>query len=301
MPIFLTKLNYLLRETWVGIVRGGWMNWAAISTVAVLLFLFGISLQVSWQIEHLLSQFGNQLELSVYLETGVDALTLQPVVAAFPEVAAVQTVTKEQAWQTLVQDLGDAQLQDALAHLGGNPLVDELHVKAMDASLVSQLAHKLQDLAGVENVQYVAEVVQRMAQLHTGLTWLSVGMTGLLTLGAIAIIMTTIRLIAIARKPELEIMHLVGATPSWIYFPFVFQGLGCGLAGAWVAWLLLQVLQRFMAQILGHQSDLLQLFTSSAPPSLQSVLALPMILLGFGASIGVVGSLLAVRRITQLP
>jgi cell division transport system permease protein len=277
------------------------MNWAAISTVAVLLFLFGLSLQVSWQIEHLLNQFGNQLEVSVYLETGVDAQTLQPVVAAFPEVAQVQTVTKEQAWQTLMQDLGDAQLQNALDQLGGNPLVDELHVKAMDAAMVSPLAHKLQDLTGVENVQYVAEVVQHLAHLHTGLTWLSVGMIALLTLGAIAIIMTTIRLIAIARQPELEIMHLVGATPSWIYFPFVFQGLMCGLVGGWLAWLLLQVLQRFMVQILGPQSDLLHLLTSSTMPSLGSVIVLPMILLGFGASIGVAGSLLAVRRITTLP
>ena len=65
---FLTKLDYLLKETFLGLQRGGWMNWAAVSTVAVLLFLFGISLQTSWQVEKLLNQFGSQLEVSVYLE-----------------------------------------------------------------------------------------------------------------------------------------------------------------------------------------------------------------------------------------
>ncbi|XPM55916.1 MAG: hypothetical protein EDM05_051395 [Leptolyngbya sp. IPPAS B-1204] len=45
----LTKSDYLLRETLIGLKRGGWMNWAAVSTVTVLLFLFGISLQASWQ------------------------------------------------------------------------------------------------------------------------------------------------------------------------------------------------------------------------------------------------------------
>ncbi|MFN5261444.1 MAG: ABC transporter permease, partial [Pseudanabaena sp.] len=51
---FFTKIDYLLRETFLGLRRGGWMNWAAISTVAVLLFLFGASLQISWQLENVL-------------------------------------------------------------------------------------------------------------------------------------------------------------------------------------------------------------------------------------------------------
>jgi cell division transport system permease protein len=48
---FITKLDYLLRETFLGLRRGGWMNWAAVSTVTVLLFLFGMGLQVSWKLE----------------------------------------------------------------------------------------------------------------------------------------------------------------------------------------------------------------------------------------------------------
>ena len=67
----LTKLDYLLKETWLGLQRGSWMNWAAISTVTVLLFLFGMSLQTSWQLETLLNQFGSQLEVSVYLKPNV--------------------------------------------------------------------------------------------------------------------------------------------------------------------------------------------------------------------------------------
>ena len=61
---FLTKLDYLGRETLLGLRRGGWMNWAAISTVTVLLFLFDLVLQASWQLEGLLNQVGSQLEVS---------------------------------------------------------------------------------------------------------------------------------------------------------------------------------------------------------------------------------------------
>jgi cell division transport system permease protein len=89
-----TQFNYLIQETWLGIRRGGWMNWAAISTVAVLLFLLGTSLQASWQISHFINQFGNQVEISAYLDTGVDAITLKPVIARLGDVASVEAISK---------------------------------------------------------------------------------------------------------------------------------------------------------------------------------------------------------------
>jgi cell division protein FtsX len=51
-----------------GFTARGWMNWAAVSTVTVLLFLFGMSLQASWKLEGLLNQFGSPVEVSVYLD-----------------------------------------------------------------------------------------------------------------------------------------------------------------------------------------------------------------------------------------
>ena len=178
----LTKLDYLLRETWLGFRRGGWMNWAAISTVTVLLFLMGSSLQASWQVERLVNQFGNQLEVSVYLETGVDSQTLKPVVQNFPEVASVQAITKEEAWKSLLKELGEANLEDSLKNLGGNPLVDEMRVKAVNSQSVDQLAKKLRKIKGIGSVQYISEAVQRIAQLNEGLRLTGFAITGFLAL-----------------------------------------------------------------------------------------------------------------------
>ncbi len=293
----LTKMDYLLRETWLGILRGGWMNWAAISTVTVLLFLMGTSLQASWQMGHMLDQFGNQLEVSVYLDTGVDALTLKPLVEGFPEVAAAQTTSKEVAWEKLMQEMGDTELKNAMQQLGGNPLVDELRVKARSAKVVPRLAEKLKKLSGVSNVQYVAEAVQRMAQLHQGIRVVGLSVTGFLTLSAVAVITTTIRLIAIARSDELEIMRLVGATRAWIYLPFVMQGLTFGGIGAWLAWLLIQLLQKSLMQLFADQPDLLQMLSVSPPSGITEQFVLPVVLIGFGSFLGVMGSLLAVRSV----
>lgn len=125
-----TRLRYLLQETGRGIQRGGWMNGAAVCTIALLLFLFGVSVRSSWQLEQLLGQFGNQVEVAVFLNTGVPASSLEPIVARFPEVAAVESVTKDQAWQELQGELDLPDLAAVSQQLNGNPLVDELRVRA---------------------------------------------------------------------------------------------------------------------------------------------------------------------------
>ncbi|OLP18169.1 cell division protein [Leptolyngbya sp. 'hensonii'] len=292
----LTKFDYLLQETLLGLRRGGWMNWAAISTVAVLLFLFGISLQTSWQIEGLLNRFGSQLEVSVYLETGVEGNGLRPIVGAIPEAAMVRVVSKEEAWANLVAELGISDLRAATQQLNGNPLVDELKVKARSSKELPVLAKKLQQLQGVDEVQYVDEAVQQITQLNRGLSRIGLLVTTMLTLTAIAVITTTIRLIVMARRREIEIAQLVGATLDWIYLPFIFQGILFGLTGATIAWLLIQMLQGFLSRLVVGQPDFIKFLVTGLPLDAMRMLLLPLILIGFGVSVGVLGSLLAVRR-----
>lgn len=272
------------------------MNWAAISTVTVLLFLFGISLQASWQLEGLLGQFGSQLEVSVYLNTGVEATTLEPIVGAMPEVIAVKAISKEEAWVALVKEMGISDLTGATQQLNGNPLVDELKVKVRTSEGVPTLAEQLRKLQGVEAVQYVDEAVKRIAQLNQGLNWISFTITSVLTLTAIAVITTTIRLIVMARRREIEIMQLVGATTAWIYLPFILQGITFGIAGAAIAWALIKAVQRFLGNLLAQQPDLIQFLADGVQLSPMKLLLLPFVLLSFGGLVGLMGSLLAVRR-----
>jgi cell division transport system permease protein len=293
---FLTKLDYLLRETLLGLRRGGWMNWAAVSTVTVLLFLFGISLQASWQLEGLLTQFGNQLEVSVYLETGVQASSLQPVVEQMPEVTLVTAISKEKAWEELVQELGISDIKGATAQLNGNPLVDELKVKAASSEQVPVLAQKLGAVQGVAEVQYVNEAVQRISQLNRGLKQVSLGVTTVLTLTATAVITTTIRLIVMARRREIEVMQLVGATTTWIYLPFILQGITFGIVGALISWGLITGIQQFLASLMAQQPDFIQFLANGMQLTPNRLILLPLTLLVLGSSVGLMGSLFAVRR-----
>jgi cell division transport system permease protein len=292
-----TKADYLLRETLLGLRRGGWMNWAAVSTVAVLLLLLGISLQASWQLEGLLNRFGSQLEVSAYLKTGVQSTDLVPMVREMPQVATVQPISKEQAWANLTRELGLSDIRGLTQQLDGNPLVDELRVKAKSSGQVPPLVEQLRQLPGVEAVQYVNEVVQRVAQLHRGLGWVSLTMISLLTLTAIAVITTTIRLIVLARRREIEVMQLVGATQRWIYFPFLLQGVTFGVCGAAIAWSLLALLQHLLNRLLAQQPEFVQFLAHGLQLTPWQTTGLGAILLSVGSFIGVLGSLFAVRKI----
>ncbi|MEJ1932680.1 ABC transporter permease [Nostoc sp. NIES-2111] len=296
---FLTKLDYLLKETFLGLLRGGWMNWAAVSTVTVLLFLFGLSLQTSWQVEKLLNQFGSQLEVSVYLESGISAPILEPFVAQVPDVVGMQVITKEQAWTKLVKELGISDIEGATQQLGENPLVDEIKVKARNSQAVPVLATQLAKLQGVKTVQYVDEAVKRIAQLHRGLNWITLTITIILTLTAIAVTTTTIRLIVLARRREIEIMQLVGATTAWIYLPFILQGVTFGLLGGAIAWSFISLIQQFIGKLLINQPEFIQFITNGLQLTSPQILLLPLILLGFGATVGLMGSLFAVRRFAR--
>ncbi|NJR57212.1 MAG: ABC transporter permease [Acaryochloris sp. CRU_2_0] len=296
LKIWRTKLGYLGQETWRGLRRGGWMNWAAISTVTVLLFLFGISLQTSWQVSGLLNQLGSQLEVSVYLEPGLSGQVMRPTVLQFPEVASVEVIEKDEAWKSLLQDLGQTDIEGATEGLGQNPLVDELKVNARSAAQVPQLAQKLARVRGVDGVEYLDEALKNLIEINRGFSRLSIVVIGLLTLTAIAVITTTIRLIVISRHQEIEVMQLVGATKMWIYLPFILQGVTFGIIGAAISWGFLSGIRQFIYRLLTDQPNFLKVVSDGLRLSNSQLILLPLILLGFGSLVGLVGSLFAVRR-----
>lgn len=274
------------------------MNWAAASTMTVLLFLFGVSLQASWQAEGLLNQFGSQLVISTYLESGVDASSLTGQVRRLPGVVDVESVSKEQAWAQLTDDLGLSNVSNASAQLRGNPLVDELKVKVRDAQQVPELAQKLKNLNGVNDVLFVSEVIQQLRDLNKGLRWVSLAVVGLLSMTAVAVVTTTIRLIAIARRQEIEVMQLVGATRNWIYLPFLLQGMMFGLVGAGGAWGLLMTAQKVLQGFSGSsQPAFIEFLVNGLRLTPQQWVLLPIAIATLGVGIGLMGSILAVKKV----
>ncbi|MGA1356751.1 MAG: cell division protein FtsX [Prochlorothrix sp.] len=150
LPIVAMKnrLTYILQETGRSLQRGGWMNGAAVSTITVLLLLLGLSLQVGWQLDRLVGQFGNQLEINLFLSPGVAGESLLSYVQPLAGVESVTVITQDQAWERLRTELDLPDLAMIEAQFQGNPLVDELRVKAKSPEVVPDLVPQLAALGG---------------------------------------------------------------------------------------------------------------------------------------------------------
>jgi cell division transport system permease protein len=196
----------------------------------------------------------------------------------------------------LLKDLGKTDLSQATQQLGGNPLVDEFKVRAVSSDRVPDVAKRISELKGVNEVWYTNEVVERIGQLRSALSNVSLAIVVVFTIIAIAVITTTIRLIVLARRREIEVMQLVGATAAWIYFPFVLQGVFFGITGAATAYGMLLLSTNLLGGAIVNQPDLIKSLTLGLTTDLRIQFLLPLVLMLFGSFIGVIGSLLAVRR-----
>ena len=291
---FFNKILYLLQETVLGLQRGGWLNWAAVSTLTVLLFLVGISLQLSWGLDSTVASLGTQVEISAYLTPEAQGSELGEQVRQFPHVANVEVIGRDQAWRELLVDMGIQDPQSVSEQLGDNPLVDALRIQAESTDTIGPLADQVRTLTGVDDVYYGDQVIRQLGEVRDTIRLGSLTITGVLTLTTVAVITTTIRLIVMARRREIEVMRLVGATSAWIYLPFILQGSLFGLIGAAGAWGMVagseQILQDLLSQVIA-----LPFLQITSADGLEHWL-LPAILLGMGLFLGTTSSLIAVRK-----
>jgi cell division transport system permease protein len=177
------------------------------------------------------------------------------------------------------------------ALLTENPLPDKFRLKVRDPDDVPSVAANMRRLSGIDNVVYGQKIVQRLLQL--GAVLRRIGIAVIVVFFAVAgiIISNTIRLTVFARRREIAIMQLVGATNTYIRLPFICEGLLDGLIGAIVAVALLAIARATLWPRLLEALPWAQLAAAPLDPRL---LAAELILVG--AAIGILASWISVGR-----
>jgi len=284
-------LEFFIREVAINLRRNPLMNLAAISTVALALFVLGSGFLVRANIEALAEREARRVEIRAFLEPGLktDRIeTLRNQIAALPGVAGVTFVSSDEALARLQEQLQAGDLLDELK--GENRLPASFDVKTKTLSEVEPTAAQIESLAGVAKVQCGQRIVRRLQQvvrvLHLG------GLGGLILLGlaTMGIINNAIRLAIFARRREIRIMQLVGATDWFIRVPFLLEGVVQGLVGALLAAVPLISGYRYLASKLPPIPGLSLIDES------RWLLVFALALLGLGMLLGLGGSLLSIRR-----
>lgn len=289
--------GYALSAATSSIRKNGPMSAASISTVAVSLLVLAIFLLLAVNLEHMATTLESQVEIRAYLASDWDRakkVDLEARIGAIAGVREVTFVTREEALERLKQQFGPQQgLLEAVEEM--NPLRDAFEVRVSQTDLVGPAAEEIGQLPGVEDVTYKQEIVERLFQLTRALRLAGLVLVLCLAAGTLFIISNTIRLTIFARRREVGIMKLVGATDSLIRWPFVLEGMILGLLGAALA-----TLAAWLAYIRLVRAISLALPFLPVLPGQPLLRELAVLLLTLGAIIGAAGSALSLRRFLRV-
>jgi cell division transport system permease protein len=229
------RVRFFLGEVSANFTRNAAMQFTAIGTVAVTIVMLGTFLYV----RETLASFGQgilqQIEIAVYLDDGVtdaQAQSLAATLAGDERIVAARYVPRAEGLREMRSRLGrdfDTSL------LTANPLPNAFRVQVRDADDVPAVAAAIGRLPGVAKVDYGAETVAKLLRAADVVGRVGIAMIALLVLTAAIIIANTIRLTVFARRREIAIMQLVGATNMYIRMPFIAEGTIAGVLGALVA------------------------------------------------------------------
>lgn len=251
----MTVIGYSFEEAWASLRRSGRTALVSIGTIAIAFVTLGGFLLVSVNVQDVLDRWLEAAEISVYMRdtaTEADRTAVERFLAARPEVAAVEYVSKEQALERFRTDFPE--LADVTGSLSQNPFPSSIEVRLRpEASTGSTetLAREVAARSGVADVQFDRAWLSRLIGIVTSARVAASVVAAILMLGAAFTVGAVVRLSLYARRDELEIMALVGAPFSYIRGPFVVEGLLLGGFGAGVALAVVRVLYYFAGRWLG--------------------------------------------------
>ena len=285
------KVKFFLGEVLRNFTRNAGMQATAIGTVAITIILLGAFLFIRATLAGLGNEVLNQIEISVYMDTSASTQAVDTVRAAVlhdPRVASVDLVSKKQGLSEL-RDRTRGIIDTSL--LTQNPLPDKLRVRVRDPQSVPNVAASIRHMHGVGNVVYPQTIVERLVQLGNVLRRVGLIVIGVFLLVAGIIISNTIRLTVFARRREISIMQLVGATNMYIRAPFICEGLLDGVLGSVVAIVVLAI-----ARYAFWPKLLLALPWIQLNGTAVDVPVLILQLLTAGGAIGIISSWISVGR-----
>lgn len=296
------RFQHLLGEMLINFRRGGWGVVASIGAFTVAFLVTGIFLLLTLNLSIVVAQWAEDFQVVVFLHDGntPDKLTLlRKRLDKELAVREVTYVSKSQALADFRKQLRDQ--ESLLEGLKDNPLPASfqlrIHKKYQTADALRQLAASLKRVEGVEDVLYGQEWIERLTGIIQVMKILGIVIGGVLGVTSLFIVANTIRLAVYARAEEIEIMRLVGATRAYIQLPLILEGTLQGGAGAALALGILYALYRATLWQLGTSAP-----TIFSEPEMGQFLeaGYQMIMVGVGALLGGVGSLVAVRRFLRI-
>ncbi len=289
------SLQYVIKETGTNLKRNVFITVAAVMVVTVSLYLVGVVLIASFAVDRTLTLQTRKVEVAVFLNKDVtpsERDSIQRDLLAMPEVGSVDFETKQEAYEAFKVLFRDQ--PDIVENTTPEALPESFRVKLKDPNEFEVVRDRLEGRPGISEIRDERKFLRRFLAVVRDIRIVGFLVVVLLILSAGVLIATTIRMAIFARRREVAIMKLVGATNWFIRIPFMLEGVTQGVIGTVASVALLLVTKPVFTR-LARSFQFLNLNVS-----IVEVLQHSAILLAFGVVIGALGSLLGLRRFLEV-
>lgn len=289
----MSRLAYFVRETLISLRRNLLMTLAGIITVAVSLALFGGIRLVQTVVDHGTSKWKDGVELEIFMEVDAGEKQIEDVrgqLEADDDVRDFNFLTKDDAYNEFKRIFRD---QPALIEsTTPDALPTSFRVAPTEAELTEQVKRRFESVPGVDEVITPQEQIEKILDITRWINIVFTAMAFVLLASSIFLIVNTIRLATFARRREIEVMKLVGASNWFVRVPFMAEGLVQGAIGAGFAFGLIFLLKVVIADFVEGAERLWRGFYVTNADAI----GIGLFVLVIGAGVGVLGSLIGLRR-----
>jgi cell division transport system permease protein len=288
------NFGFFMREAFKNIRLNLLMSITAITTTFICIVVLGLGLLVSSHVEGIIGSVREDVSVEAYFPPDTSQQETDATinkVEGWPEVSSVNYVSEEEALATFKDTFSDR--PELYQNLDPGVLPASLQIQLENPTEAEQVAQRLEQEQGfaADNLSYPQQTIERLNSVTSYMIWGLYGATLLFLISSVLLISNAIRLSIFARRKEIEVMKLVGASDGFVRTPFVFEGMvqgltGAGLAALTVIWL------NFL--FIDWSRNALP-FVPISPDSVNTLLML-LVLVAVGVAIGVIGSFLSVTR-----
>jgi cell division transport system permease protein len=287
------------RESFKSIGRNGWMTFASVSAVTVTLILVGVFFVIMMNLNKVAETIEEDVQIRVHIDVAANDEDQQKLKSAIENISEVQSVkfsSKEQELEELIKSMGEDGQAFKLFEQD-NPLNDVFIVKTKKPQDTMKAAKEIGKLEYVTKAVYGKGTVEKLFNFIKASRNVGIVLIAGLFFTAVFLISNTIKITIIARRREIKIMRLVGATNNFIRWPFFLEGLWLGILGAILPIILISIAYYNAYEYLAPKliGNFIQILPYS--PFMYQVSGL---LLLMGGLIGIWGSVMSVRKFLKV-
>jgi cell division transport system permease protein len=286
------NLGFFLMEALKNLRLNILMSITAVTTTFICILVFGLGLLVSAHIQSIIGSVREDVSVEAFMPnaTSQEVDSLANDVETWPEVASVTRVSEEQAFAEFKDKFEDQ--PDLYEDLDLGVFPPSIQIQLVDPNSASAVAERLKEQGFTEgNLSYPQQTIDRLNSITSYVIWGLYGATLLFLLASVLLISNAIRLSIFARRKEIEVMKLVGASDGFVRTPFVFEGLLQAFAGAsFAAFAVIWINLLFVDW--SHNALPYVPISNGAVNAFSTLL----LLIAVGVGIGVIGSFLSVTR-----